>query len=231
MNLTKINNEIIKPLKSKNKPINPNILIPSKFPNVMLVGRKNSGKTSLINHILKAWVKKDMNIDLFCRTLDKDDSWVQICKMLDKKKGIVLTHQSLDEEGIDVLDMIRTDTEPTKPNIICLDDISGELGKKSLEDFLKVNRHQKSKVIISTQYWTDLAKPSRCQIDFLILFRGQELKQIQSMHRELNLPIPYEKFLDLYQKSTSEKYSFLFCNVSDGSFRKKLHLGYKTSDD
>ena len=77
--------------------------------------------------------------------------------------------------------------KPRKPKfkapqiIFVFDDLSGELKTPSLIQLLKMNRHFLCKVIISSQYWNDIALEGRKQIDYVLLFKGlgQSIRQTE----------------------------------------------------
>jgi hypothetical protein len=106
--------------------------------------------------------------------------------------------------------------------IIVFDDLSTELKSKSLVGLLKKNRHFKAKIIIASQYYLDLLPESRKQMDYFLLFKSQSLDKLQAIYKDADLSIDYETFLKLYKDATEEKYSFLYIDCGQESFRKKF---------
>lgn len=104
--------------------------------------------------------------------------------------------------------------------LIILDDLSTELKSKSVEALLKKNRHLKSKVIISSQYLNDLRPESRKQMDYFLIFKGQNKEKLETIYRDADIGVLYEEFVDLYAKATDENYSFLYIDTRNDSFRK-----------
>lgn len=91
MNITynKINNIKIKPLKVPQidvTKIKGCKFFESLHPNVLLVARKNSGKTTVLYHILKNCANKLTKVIIFCSTVFKDPSYKLITEMFDKRE-------------------------------------------------------------------------------------------------------------------------------------------------
>ena len=107
--------------------------------------------------------------------------------------------------------------------VFILDDLSNELQTKTIPRLLKVNRHFKSKTIISTQWWNDLHPMSRKQADYFILFRGHSAKKLEEIYRDANLSIPLEKFWQIYKFATKEPFSFLYVDCASGEFRRNFN--------
>lgn len=71
------------------------------YPNIWLVGKKKSGKTSVIANILEHCCDKKTVFIFVVATIDKDDTWIQISKKWRKKGAEVLAYTSFKdpEEG------------------------------------------------------------------------------------------------------------------------------------
>jgi len=108
----------------------------------------------------------------------------------------------------------------TPEYIIVFDDLSNELKSKSLVSLLKKNRHFKALVIVSSQYLHDLLPESRKQMDYLLVFKGQSIEKLKVIYTDADLSTPFEEFLKIYEDATKEKYSFLYIDVRDDSYRK-----------
>ena len=89
--LKKINNEEIKPMKvhgsNDNRPVKGEKLFPEVYSNIYICARKKSGKTVVIQKILKDCSTKSTTILAFCSTVNKDKNWIAIKKWC-KEKGI-----------------------------------------------------------------------------------------------------------------------------------------------
>jgi hypothetical protein len=89
--LKKINNEEIKPMRihgsTDNRPIKGEKLFPEVYSNIYICARKKSGKTVVIQKILKDCSTKSTTILAFCSTVNKDKNWIAIKKWA-KEHGI-----------------------------------------------------------------------------------------------------------------------------------------------
>lgn len=84
----KINNITIKPISGgaiDPKKIRGNILFDSYLPNILLCGRRSSGKTSVIYTILKKMAYKNTKVYIFSSTVHRDASYKAIIDMLEEK--------------------------------------------------------------------------------------------------------------------------------------------------
>jgi hypothetical protein len=93
--------------------------------------------------------------------------------------------------------------------IFIFDDLASELQNKVLTQLLKKNRHFRSKIIISSQNFKDIAKQGRAQIDYLVLFRGLSADRQKQIHSEMCNFVPFKEFVDSYLNATHPKFGFL----------------------
>jgi hypothetical protein len=254
-----INHELVKPIKLpkiEEKNIKGYDLFPELYANIFILGKKKSGKTSVIFKILKSCCNKKTIVVIFCSTVHKDSNYIEIVKYLEKNDIQVKTYTSLFEDGINQLELLTSvlqepeqkpekKTEKTqyllfnddssdeeyeyKPKkiapeyIFILDDLSTELHDKAVSALLKKNRHFKTKIIISSQYYNDLAKDCRQQIDYMLMFPNIPNDKVESVYKELDLATEYDIFQQLYSISTKDKYNFLYIDVRNDSFRKNFN--------
>jgi len=107
-------------------------------------------------------------------------------------------------------------------NLLILDDISPELQSKDLARFVKVNRHHRTRIIISSQYLNDLSKTVRSQVDYAIVFKGMEDRKMKELRRGLDLGISDEELLEKYKKMTEKPYSFMTIDVRKDLLRQGI---------
>lgn len=103
--------------------------------------------------------------------------------------------------------------------IFVFDDIGDELKDKTIAQLLKTNRHWKSKVIVSTQYITDVAPAARRQFDYWLLFPKLSPQNLNMVRLSAGVPLEEEEFLDLYNQATAERYNFLYVDTQDVTYR------------
>jgi hypothetical protein len=117
----------------------------------------------------------------------------------------------------------RKPSKLAQKRIIVLDDIGLELKKPSIDQLLKVNRHIKTKVILSSQYLNDLSPQARRQIDVWLLFNGCKKDKLLTIMRDCDTHLSYNKFEELYKYATRDKYNFLYIDCHNSKFRKNFN--------
>ena len=86
----KINDFKVKPIEQDGagvdtRPILGHDLIPHLYCTMFLVAKKKTGKTTVVNTILKHCAGRDTEVIVFCATLHKDPSWAKIRENLEKR--------------------------------------------------------------------------------------------------------------------------------------------------
>ena len=76
--------EVLKPVDVNHLPLGYQY-INHAYPNILLLAKKNSGKTNIIYNILKKCANKHTEIVIFCPTWELDDTYRQILEYLDSK--------------------------------------------------------------------------------------------------------------------------------------------------
>jgi hypothetical protein len=84
--------------------------------------------------------------------------------------------------------------------LLVFDDMTQDLRDNAkFRSLLKKMRHYDMKIIISSQYPTDLDPQCRVQIDFWMLFRGFPLNKMQEVFPQLDLnDITFKEFFEIY---------------------------------
>ena len=116
----------------------------------------------------------------------------------------------------------RKKKKMAQKRIIVLDDIGHELKKPSIDQLLKVNRHQHCKTLLSSQYLNDLSPMARRQIDVFLLFKGMKKNKLEQVIRDCDTSLDYDKFERVYKFATLERYSFLYIDCARDVFRKNF---------
>jgi len=112
-------------------------------------------------------------------------------------------------------------------HIFCFDDISAELKNVGLQSLVKMSRHIKASVYISSQYVNDCTPQVLKQLSYFICFRSMTRDKLDHIHKMLDLSIDIEKFYDIYDFATREQFSFLYCDMKNQSFRKNFNKELK----
>jgi hypothetical protein len=108
-------------------------------------------------------------------------------------------------------------------DIFVFDDLGADLRHPSITQLLKTNRHERCKVILSSQYLTDLQPAAIKQIDFCLLFKSFGKDKLEKMYEHLDLSINMNQFQQLYDYATSAPFSFLYIDVRAEQFRKNFN--------
>lgn len=132
--------------------------------------------------------------------------------------------QSDDEEEV----KIRKTKYQAPDYIIIFDDLSDRLKDRSIDVLIKKHRHYRTKIICGSQYYLDIGKGARANIDYLLLFKGVSEEKLKQIHHDKALPIKFDVFKEIYQQATSKPYSFLYIDrVNDEyriNFNEKIEL-------
>ena len=111
-------------------------------------------------------------------------------------------------------------------HIFIFDDLGDLMRDKTLNILGKTNRHYKAKLILSSQYFLDWTPEFRKQADYILIFGGHSLDKLETMYKDMDLTIPFDLFIQLYEDATKEKYNFLYVDVRDDKFRKNFDKEY-----
>lgn len=272
ISVKQINNVKTAPIPSRyfgetdNRPARGYKLFEEAYSNILILAKKNSGKTHLIYNILKKCIDKNTTVIIFSSSHNNDKAYSAIKKWL-KKRGNPMqcyTH-FIDEDKVDILDDMLRDLEDKHGNgedsddeekeekkfymyggseeeeekkreskykpleyIFILDDLSKAMRHRTIAKLVKVHRHYKSKVIISTQYPNDVQPETIQQCQYLILFPGHSEAKLKELYKHLDISIEFDLFLELYHKATEEKYNFLYVfKKGRDEFRKNFNIEYE----
>lgn len=130
--LKKINNKKVSNIpsledKSKKK-YKGEKLFSVSYPNIFLLGRKKSGKTTVIFNILKNCIDKDTIIYIFSSTYNKDAGWISIMKYFKKLGNHIEAFHNISENK-------KSNLEPILEmlNEESLEEEEKEMGKESID--------------------------------------------------------------------------------------------------
>jgi hypothetical protein len=116
--------------------------------------------------------------------------------------------------------------------IILIDDLSEEIKSPSLVSLMKKSRHFHFNILVSTQHYVDLLPGSRQQIDYYLLWRGVDEKNMLRIKADGNPAMDYLTFVKLYQDATSKtKFSFFYAGVRTDDYRRNFNEKYMVEDD
>ena len=132
-----------------------------------------------------------------------------------------------DENKIEEEKVERKTKKKAPKYIIVIDDMSNATRDPSIARLLKVHRHLKASVYISSQNCNDIVPAAWRQLDYLLIFGGfsTNIPKLEDIHKNMDLPIDFDKFVSIYRDATSEPYHFLWCD-KNGTFRKNFNKEY-----
>lgn len=193
------------------------------------------------------WLKKHkIDVQIFTSIYDDDGNQVQIMlddlnalgeekfKEIDDEKPQItpLGHLLFESNNDENIDGKENSTGILAPEyILVFDDMSDELKDPFIPVLLKKNRHYKLKVIISSQYYNDIRKDGRQQLDYMLIFGGVPEEKLIEVHKDLDLSIPLQTFLKCYKNATNVKYNFLYIDVRSEQLRRNFSHRYILSSN
>ena len=77
--------------------------------------------------------------------------------------------------------------------------------------------------ILSSQYFLDLNTGAMSNLDYMIIFKGQDEDKLEKIHKRLDLGIDYDTFKRYYDFAVSTPYSFLYIDIRNDEYRKNFN--------
>ena len=189
--------------------------------------------------IVKYFTDKGCVVNCHTSTIDLDDGKDLIREILDEPiEESEEEESSSSESDYGFLEIGKLDEEERKERkkkkkrkpkkkaqkqVIVLDDLGDELKRRSIDQLLKVNRHLKCKVILSSQYLNDLSIQARRQIDIWMCFSGLKAQKLQQIMRDCDTRLTNDQFEEVYKFCTNGKYNFMYLDTSSDTFRRNFN--------
>lgn len=107
--------------------------------------------------------------------------------------------------------------------ILVFDDLSSDLRHSSIIKNLKSNRHRNIMNIISSQYFLDLNTGAMSNLDYLIIFKGQDEDKLEKIHKRLDLGISLDTFKNYYEYAVKEPYNFIYIDIRNDEYRRNFN--------
>lgn len=187
--------------------------------------------TSMFYSTLEDPESKMSYLDILMNFMKEESIAEEIMKKEDNVNDTIQLIKFDDYKGSKI--KIKKKQKQSPKYIIVFDDMSNVLKEKNIAFLLKTFRHYKSKVIISSQYFNDLAADARLQIDFYLIFKGLPIKKLEDIYQNCGSYITEEQFIKMYEKITMEKFNFLYIDRNSGKFRHNFNkeISYKDIAD
>lgn len=107
--------------------------------------------------------------------------------------------------------------------ILCFDDLSSDLRHISVIKNLKSNRHRGIMNILSSQYFLDLNTGAMSNLDYMVIFKGQDEDKLEKIHKRLDLGIDFNTFKRYYEYAVKNPYCFLWIDIRNDEYRKNFN--------
>lgn len=189
--------------------------------------------------IVKYFTDKGCNVNCHTSTIDLEDGKDLIREILDEPiEESEEEESSSSDSDYGFLEIGKPDEQERKERkkkkkrkpkkkaqkqVIVLDDLGDELKRRSIDQLLKVNRHLKCKVILSSQYLNDLSIQARRQIDIWMCFSGLKAQKLQQIMRDCDTRLTFDQFEEVYKFCTNGKYNFMYLDTSNDMFRRNFN--------
>lgn len=111
-------------------------------------------------------------------------------------------------------------------HLIIFDDLGSTLRSPDIDTCLKVGRHWKAMIIISSQYINDINVSARLNLDYLLLFKNLPMQKLAEIYKDIDLSIDFDIFLECYNIATYDKYNFLYVDIRKEKFRKNFNYEF-----
>lgn len=151
------------------------------------------------------------------------DKEIALSKPKERKIKFIKFEDSSDDEE----DKPKKEKKEAPEIIIVFDDMSKQLRSDAVFTLMKKNRHFKSKLILSSQAYKDLHPDSRENLDYMLIFGDTPEADLQEVLKDTKLKISWKLFNEIYNNAVSKKYSFLYCDIINNSFRKGFNKLYE----
>lgn len=115
--------------------------------------------------------------------------------------------------------------------LIILDDMGQKLKDSALGEFIFIQRHFMTKLVLLTQYLVTIPKGSRKNIEYYLLFRDISEDQLYNFYKEFAFNVIFDKFLEMYKDATKEEFNFFYVSTTAiPDYRKNFDCKYIISD-
>lgn len=124
--------------------------------------------------------------------------------------------------------------EQAPETIFVFDDFSGSLRNNTIAEFIKVHRHYKTKVIISSQGVKDLKPDALQNIDIWLLFKGHNKDTLEHIYKLATPEVEPEDFIKMYKEATTptpeDRFPFLYADTRHEVYKHSFNEPFQLSD-
>lgn len=236
----------------KEKPLYWEDVISEQYPNIAIMAKKKSGKSTVVFHMLNKLIDPESQIIIFCPSYFKDETYIHGIEALEERGFNVICHATT-EPLKDLMEEIDESLQPqsggsmlelqakmfggkkeeekkepkyrTRPYIFVFDDLGTDLRNRDIEQLIIKNRHYRSTCIYSFHKSTHITPTMRNSMDYILLFARIPEDDLEKFFKDADIPATWEEFINAYQMATREKYSFLFVDMA-GPADKRFRINF-----
>jgi hypothetical protein len=195
----------------------------------LIVGSSSKGKTNVVLNI----VLKQLDFDklyLYYKdsTEDKYQFLISYMTSLEKKYNeINEDDEKLIEHSTSQSDIVKCDDlDPSKQNLIIIDDMVVEKHQEEIEDLFIRCRKRKTSIIYQTQNVFRTPQNIKKNCNYIILF-GTTKSEMREIAKVYATDIDFKEFMRIYKEATSEPYGWLLIDMAASN----IHMKYRSRFD
>lgn len=214
-------------------------ITPEPYPNIVLCGRKKSGKTTTALFLIFRFITNKTKLVIFSPDLQADKENNEALNLLRELFGedcikiypsFANEHKNIFLEELDSADerFAKYDTKNSKhlyPTTIFFFDDLGEddLRSKEIGQLAQNNRHYGCLNIYSSQDWLNFEPKIRNNADLVLLWPGISKPRLKSIFDEIQLGITFDNFVKMYNKCFDAGLkNFMYINLAN----KEIHKNF-----
>ena len=191
----------------------------------LLVGRKGSGKTSLLLKLLKdkaGYRNVYQEIIIVSPTFRLQSQWETI-----SGEGITVYEQFSEE----ILNKVYNEQQPHINSLLILDDNGDDLKRINQKVFNKLisnSRHLNCSIIALCQKMSQAPTILRSNTDVFAVFSACSIRESEILWSEVGL-LDKKRFHEIFTDATKDQYSAFVCSMESGKlhFYKNFQTEYK----
>lgn len=217
---------------------------PQLNPNILLMARKQSGKTTLVYNIIKSYIrdlgKDNMKVIIYSPSVDKNNVWLEIQKLLDDNEisyvanSFFKGHSSTGRKYNMLNQFEKTLEDSNRPKetyLMIYDDLGNEMRDKMFTNLLSKNRHYNLVTINCVHSLTDVQPKSISNYDYILIYPNISEKRLKELHEKTSMNLSLPTFMKIYKYVTSEPYNFLYYQAEPECFRHNFNKLIKIDED
>jgi len=207
-----------------------NVPIPQHPHNALIVGRRNSGKSTTLLSLLNTDVAKGglrrrfKRIYIISPTMPHDPKFKKLYDEVNDEGNYY--ELPTEENFAEILEKIKAmrEEDPKEESLLILDDVIDKLAKSNSNSILNhaiiCGRHYKLSIYTLSQKFNSISTIARCNAEVIICFNIANKKEYESFRDELNYDA--KKFDDIYNVAMNGGGSHNFLTINSANCRMRF---------